>query len=121
MEVDPNDEAGVPTSRLRVSNGHLGEMGAESWASCVPLAHMEAWHPKLLGFLLLFYVLGHVFGLGCSFGHARFGPCIWVFIWANDLLYMDLMILGLYFIFLFFIGLGSGRAKWVCYNIYSKC
>ncbi|KAG8497357.1 hypothetical protein CXB51_008627 [Gossypium anomalum] len=46
-----------------VVDDHFGETGAESWASYVPGAHMEAWRPKLLGFLLLFYALGHVFGL----------------------------------------------------------
>ncbi|KAG8492014.1 hypothetical protein CXB51_015330 [Gossypium anomalum] len=53
------------TTGQRAVDDHFGETGAESWASCVPGAHMEAWRPKLLGFLLLSYALGHVFGLRC--------------------------------------------------------
>ncbi|KAG8485840.1 hypothetical protein CXB51_019235 [Gossypium anomalum] len=66
-------EKRAPTTQPRGGSGiqrvngavddHFGETGAESWVSCVPGAHMEAWRPKLLGFLLLFYALGHVFGL----------------------------------------------------------
>ncbi|TYH27243.1 hypothetical protein ES288_A02G053600v1 [Gossypium darwinii] len=32
---------------------HFGETEAEPWAPCVPRAHMEARHPKLLGFFVV--------------------------------------------------------------------
>ncbi|TYH28550.1 hypothetical protein ES288_A02G152400v1 [Gossypium darwinii] len=38
-------------------DGHFGETEAEPWSPCIPRAHMEAQHPKLLGFFVLYFGL----------------------------------------------------------------
>ncbi|TXG75031.1 hypothetical protein ES332_1Z022000v1 [Gossypium tomentosum] len=36
-------------------DGHFDETEVEPWAPCMPRAHMEAQHPKLLGFFCFIF------------------------------------------------------------------